>query len=74
MKCPQCGAWTLVKSTRESDNFGHIRRRECANYHRFTTQELILPQEQIEAARIENFKIGQKKAYEVNLKRWGKAA
>ena len=35
--CP-CGAWTKVLSTR----MGKIRRRECANLHRFYTEEKIL--------------------------------
>jgi hypothetical protein len=35
MKCPECGAWTLVKETRN----GTKRKRECANLHRFWTQE-----------------------------------
>ena len=48
MKCPECGAWTLVKETRESPTFGHTRRRECANYHKFTTQEVVVPQEAID--------------------------
>lgn len=47
MKCPVCGAWSLVKSTRESPTFGHIRRRECANEHRYTTKEIVIPQEEI---------------------------
>lgn len=47
MKCPECGAWSLIKSTRESDSLGYTRRRECANYHRFTTQEIIVPEEVI---------------------------
>ena len=32
--CPQCAAWTRVLQTH-----GCIRRRECANGHRFTTEE-----------------------------------
>jgi len=51
MKCPTCGAWTLVKETRQSPTFGHTRRRECANEHRFTTQELVVPQEAIDYER-----------------------
>ena len=37
MKCPICGAWCFVLSTRK----GIIRRRECANGHRFTTIETV---------------------------------
>jgi transcriptional regulator NrdR family protein len=51
MKCPKCGAWTTVKETRNSPTFGHIRRRECANEHRFTTQEIVVPQETIDEER-----------------------
>jgi hypothetical protein len=35
--CPQCGAWTTVLETR-----GLVRKRECANLHRFFTQETYL--------------------------------
>jgi transcriptional regulator NrdR family protein len=45
MKCPTCGAWTTIKRNRESAEFGYIRRRECGNEHRFTTQELVIPDE-----------------------------
>jgi len=51
MKCPTCGAWTLVKQTTKSPTFGYTRRRECANEHRFTTQELVIPQEAIDYER-----------------------
>lgn len=36
MKCPTCNAWTRVLRTQ-----GALRRRECANLHRFTTQESV---------------------------------
>jgi len=51
MKCPICGAWTLVKTTRDSPTFGHTRRRECGNEHRFTTKEVAIPQEAIDEER-----------------------
>lgn len=51
MKCPECGAWTVVKETRESPIFGYRRRRQCANYHSFTTQEVVVPQEALDAER-----------------------
>ena len=51
MKCPTCGTWTTVKATRESPTFGHTRRRECANYHVFTTHEIVIPQEVIDEER-----------------------
>lgn len=53
MKCPECGAWSLIKSTRESEALGYTRRRECANYHRFTTQETVVPEEVIKAKQRE---------------------
>lgn len=59
MKCPECNAWTIVKDTRKSPTFGYMRRRECANYHKFTTQEVIVPQEAIDEERRQNIaKIG----------------
>ncbi len=54
MKCPECGAWTLIKETKESPTFGYRRRRECANYHKFTTQEILVPQEVIKEKQREN--------------------
>ena len=51
MKCPTCGAWTSVKQTTNSPTFGHMRRRECANEHRFTTKEVAIPQEEIDEER-----------------------
>lgn len=42
MTCPQCGAWTAVKETRTRKTDGVVvRRYECANMHRFTTEEKI---------------------------------
>jgi transcriptional regulator NrdR family protein len=55
MKCPECGAWTLVKQTTKSPTFGYTRRRECANEHRFTTQEVIVPQEAIDEERRDHY-------------------
>lgn len=42
MKCPVCGTWTWVLDSRpiRSRNARH-RRYECANGHRFTTEENI---------------------------------
>ena len=37
MKCPTCGGWTTVHETR-----GTRRRRECANGHRFSTEERVV--------------------------------
>jgi transcriptional regulator NrdR family protein len=43
MKCPQCGAWTLTKETRATPKGDTRRRYECANGHRFTTKETVVP-------------------------------
>ena len=37
MKCPICKVWSFVLSTRN----GVMRRRECANGHRFSTIEIL---------------------------------
>jgi transcriptional regulator NrdR family protein len=42
MKCPECGAWTVVKETRADENNSRRRRIECANMHRFTTLETVI--------------------------------
>jgi transcriptional regulator NrdR family protein len=42
MKCPECGAWTVVKETRADQNNTRRRRIECANMHRFTTLETVI--------------------------------
>ena len=57
MKCPECGAWSTVLSTRESPDHGFVRRRECANLHRFTTQEMFIPAEKMIARRNERLRI-----------------
>lgn len=41
MKCPTCNAWTEVNDTRNKGN--HVlRRRECANGHKFNTAEHVV--------------------------------
>jgi len=72
MKCPACGAWSIIKETRTSPTFGYRRRRECANEHSFTTQELVVAQEAIDAERrahgeanykrLESFREGRRQA------------
>ena len=47
MKCPECGAWTIIMRSKESPIFGYTRRRECANEHRFTTQERVIAENAI---------------------------
>lgn len=39
MKCPTCSAWTSVLETRQKSDGSVYRRYECANLHRFTTNE-----------------------------------
>jgi len=51
MKCPTCGAWSTVMSTRDTK-----RRRECANEHRFTTEEVVIPEETLKQNSINNLR------------------
>lgn len=37
MKCATCGSWSWVRETRTD-----IRVRECANEHRWRTQEVLV--------------------------------
>lgn len=42
IKCPVCGTWTSVKQTRTRKTDGVVTRRyECANLHRFSTEERV---------------------------------
>lgn len=41
MKCPICQAWSGVLETR-ARSYGMYRRYECANLHRFATQERVV--------------------------------
>jgi len=40
MKCPVCNVWTTVNDTRNKEGFT-LRRRECGNGHKFTTEEHV---------------------------------
>ena len=42
MQCPQCGAWVMVKDTRKRQGNVTRRRYECANLHRFNTEERVV--------------------------------
>lgn len=42
MKCPVCNAWTEVKETRTRKDGEKYRRYECANLHRFSTNEIVV--------------------------------
>lgn len=63
--CPECGVWTVVNSTRTSPFFGLVRRRECANGHKFTTSETLIPQEvmteTMRASRLRALQAGREK-------------
>lgn len=40
MKCPLCNAWVELLETRKRSGTGMTYRRyECANLHRFTTED-----------------------------------
>ena len=41
MKCPVCKAWTEVMETRQRLDNSVYRRMECANGHRFVTEERV---------------------------------
>lgn len=43
MNCIHCGAFSLVKETRDHEHGLTRRRRECANGHRFNTYEVYEP-------------------------------
>ena len=49
--CPVCGAWTSVKETRSRKSGVVARRYECANLHRFTTEERIREDELLRQLR-----------------------
>ena len=48
MTCPECNKYTAVLETRSNPD-GMRRRYECANLHRFTTQEALVPQGKTQA-------------------------
>jgi transcriptional regulator NrdR family protein len=54
MNCPECDAWSTVTETRKTP-VRYRRRRECGNGHKFTTEETIVPSEQIEKESRERF-------------------
>ena len=50
--CPVCSAWTSVKETRTRKTDGVVTRRyECANMHRFSTEERIRDDELLRRLR-----------------------
>ena len=69
MKCPTCGVWTIVKEARESEIYGYKRRRECANGHRFTTQEVVIPDEVIKEEQRRRLKAGNEQMVAIRQSR-----
>lgn len=51
MKCPVCTAWAEVKETRARNDGSRRRRYECANLHRFNTDERVSVTPEMEAER-----------------------
>jgi quinol monooxygenase YgiN len=48
---PSMRFMVISKTNKKSPTFGYVRRRECANEHRFTTKEVFIPQEAIDEER-----------------------
>lgn len=42
MKCPHCNAWSDVLETRTRTDETKRRRYQCANMHRFSTNEHVI--------------------------------
>jgi transcriptional regulator NrdR family protein len=42
MKCPVCGTYTEVIDSRMRPDGTRRRRYQCANEHRFTTNEIVI--------------------------------
>ena len=40
MNCPICKVWSTVEDTRAKEGFT-LRRRQCGNGHKFTTEEHV---------------------------------
>ena len=60
MNCPECGAWTTINETRLTV-MRYRRRRECGNGHKFTTEEVVVPQKQIEQEVVIRLKTAKEK-------------
>jgi len=63
MNCPECGAWSVILETRSS-TARYRRRRECGNGHKFTTEEIVVSQEQIKTERSDRFSVVREKRVE----------
>ena len=53
MNCPHCGDWSFVNYTKMPK-----RRRECANGHRFTTQEICID-DQLKEAKLKRMQVAK---------------
>lgn len=42
MKCPECGTWTEVLESVLRKDGSRRRRYQCANMHRFNTEERVV--------------------------------
>lgn len=73
MKCPVCGAWSVVKEVRETTT-RYRRRRECANEHKFTTEEIVVPAEKIRSERAQRVVAVRQSAVERTRKSTQKAS
>jgi len=60
MNCPECGAWTTISETRLTV-MRYRRRRECGNGHKFTTEEVVVSQEQLTLESSERLKVFREK-------------
>jgi len=60
MNCPECGAWTTISETRLTV-MRYRRRRECGNGHKFTTEEVVVSQEQLDSESSERLKVFREK-------------
>jgi transcriptional regulator NrdR family protein len=60
MNCPECGAWTTISETRLTIT-RYRRRRECGNGHKFTTEEVVVSQEQLDTELNERLRVFREK-------------
>jgi hypothetical protein len=67
MICPRCGAASRVMETRDAADGTQRRRRECDNFHRFSTWEVY--EQTLKAAGKEDVAATWRRAQE-NARRW----
>ncbi len=49
MKCPTCSQYTEVLETRQRQDGSTYRRYQCANMHRFSTEERVVMKKEASA-------------------------